>query len=101
MEQALNHARDVRNHHTLADITPDENFPSVLSLSDFLTAERLNREAPITPAQWARRFCGTSEQHPRPMNVCLHVEETQEIAQQVAFDINSFLGFVSSLAVAR
>ena len=50
-------------------------------------------------------FCGVSApdlaQDPCPTHVCLHSEETQEVAPRVAFDIDSFLGFASSLAMAR
>ena len=35
------------------------------------------------------------------MRVCLHKEETQEVEAKVAVDVDSFLGFASSLAVAR
>jgi hypothetical protein len=37
----------------------------------------------------------------RPMHICLHAEETQTIKTDVAFNINSFLGFFRSLAAAR
>ena len=33
--------------------------------------------------------------------MCLHCEQTQGIEPQVAFDVDSFLGFASSIAVAR
>ena len=51
-------------------------------------------------------FYGTSPQqqhlhYPHPMNVCLHSEQTQAVEPRVAFDIDSFLGFASSLAMAR
>jgi hypothetical protein len=35
------------------------------------------------------------------MNVCLHKEQTQAIEPLVAFDIDSMLGFCSSLAAAK
>ena len=35
------------------------------------------------------------------MHVCLHTEETQPIETDVAYDIDSFLGFLRSLAAAR
>lgn len=35
------------------------------------------------------------------MQVCLHTEETRTVEPDVAFDIDSFLGFAQSLAMAR
>jgi hypothetical protein len=48
-------------------------------------------------------FCGIPAHGPdrRPRQVCLHVEETREVSPEVAFDIDSFLFFASSLAAAR
>ena len=36
-----------------------------------------------------------------PINVCLHKEQTQAVEPDVAFDIDSFLGFATLLAIAR
>jgi hypothetical protein len=92
------------NHYGLGEIFHDPTFPSVLLLSDLISAERLARQPIPTAAQWRAMFCGVpprQQRHRRPMNVCLHKEETQEVAPRVAFDIDSFLGFASSLAMAR
>ena len=93
------------NHHGLNDIFNDPAFPSVLALSELISADRLAQQAVPTPAQWQAMFCGVPAQQrrtrPRPMNVCLHQEETQAVEPQVAFDIDSFLGFANSLAMAR
>ena len=35
------------------------------------------------------------------MNVCLHKEQTQAVEPDVAFDVDSFLGFATLLAMAR
>ena len=37
----------------------------------------------------------------RPIYICLHTKETREVISRVAFNVNSFLKFISSLAVAR
>lgn len=93
------------NHYGLNDIFNDPSFPSVLGLPDLISAERLARQHTPTPAQWRAMFCGIPppqhEPYRQPMNVCLHKEETQAVEPQVAFDIDSFLGFASSLAMAR
>jgi hypothetical protein len=88
------------DHHGLDEIFHDPHFPSVLGLSDMITADRLGRQQPPTPQQWREIFCGVSEDG-FPRQVCLHREETKAVEPQVAFDIDSFLGFASSLAVAR
>ena len=46
-------------------------------------------------------FSGCDRRQRRPRNVCLHKEQTQVVAPQVAFDVDSFLGFGNSLAIAR
>jgi hypothetical protein len=93
------------NHHSLNEIFNDRNFPSVLGLADMISADRLVRQPTPSPTQWRNMFCGIPRQsrqpRPRPMNVCLHKEETQAVEPQVAYDIDSFLGFASSLAMAR
>ena len=93
------------DHHRLDDIFNDPTFPSVLALPDLISAERLARQHIPTATQWRAMFCGVSTpnpaRNPRPMHVCLHAEETREVAPRVAFDVDSFLGFASSLAVAR
>ena len=48
-------------------------------------------------------FCGVSRESGSeyPMNVCLYKEQTQAVEPDVSFDVDSFLGFAISLAMAR
>lgn len=91
------------NHHSLGAVFNDPRFPSVLGLQGMITPERLHRERTPTAAQWEALFCGTGEGPDRrlPMNVCLHEEQTRAVEPEIAYDIDSFLGFADSLAVAR
>lgn len=91
------------NHHGLSQLFSDPAFPSVIRLSDFLTRERLDQWPEPSPRQWESMFCGVPADGPRgrPRQVCLHAEETREMEPAVSFDVDSFLGFASSLAVAR
>ena len=95
--------RHGNNHHSLDQSFSDPSFPSVLPLSGFLTSERLERQQAPTRRQWKELFCGIPargrQQFPR--QVCLHAEETQDIPPLVAFDVDSLLGFASSLTFAR
>jgi len=103
-EKMHEHMEAVGNRHSgLSEIFHDTNFPSVLGLSGMITPERLARQQETTPEQWEATFCGTSRQSGShyPANVCLHKEETQGVEPIVAFDIDSFLGFATSLALAR
>ena len=58
-----------------------------------------------TPAQWSDMFCGSMDPQCNsslPLKcVCLHKEKTQIVVPEVSFDVDSFLGFLTSLAVAR
>jgi hypothetical protein len=91
------------NHHGLEEIFNDNSFPSVLGLQEMITPERLARERMPTPEQWRSVFCGipTHGRQRYPNNVCLHKEETRAVDADIAFDIDSFLGFATSLAFAR
>lgn len=91
------------DHHSLDEIFNDDSFPSVIELGSMLSRERLEAQHTPTPRQWKEMFCGTSHRGQRrlPKNVCLHKEETRAVAPQVAFDVDSFLGFATSLAIAR
>jgi hypothetical protein len=113
-EQLCRHMSETRGqHYGLGQLFHDPNFPSVLSIPGFITAERLARQPNPTVAQWEAMFCGIPPQQqdceqeqehlpPRyPIRLCLHAEQTQAVEPQVAFDIDSFLGFASSLAMAR
>ena len=69
-----------------------------------ISADRLAQQPVPSPAQWQAMFCGLLPRRPhrtRPLHVCLHHEETQAVEPQVRFDVDSFLGFASSLAMAR
>ncbi|KIW22076.1 uncharacterized protein PV07_12538 [Cladophialophora immunda] len=89
------------DHHGLDDIFNDPDTPSVLTSPDLLTPDRLARHVPPTPAQLQSMFCGISPQQPRPPYVCLHLEETRAQPPRQGFDVDSFLGFLHSLAACR
>jgi hypothetical protein len=91
------------NHHGLGEIFNDDSFPSVLGLQEMITPERLARERAPRPEQWNSVFCGipTHGRQRYPNNVCLHEEQTRAVDADVAFDIDSFLGFATSLAFAK
>lgn len=91
------------NHHGLGATFSDDSFPSVLGLQEMITPERLARERPPRPEQWKSIFCGipTHGRQRYPNNVCLHEEQTRAVDADVAFDIDSFLGFATSLAFAK
>lgn len=91
------------NHYGLHEVFNDNTFPSVLELQEMITPERLAREQAPTPEQWKSVFCGVpangSQQH--PMRVCLHKEQVRPTVTDVAYDVDSFLGFASSLGFAK
>lgn len=89
------------NHHSLGQVFNDPDFPSVLGLGDVITPDRLARQAMPSATQWESMYCGRSRQRRYPANVCLHKEETQEVEAKIAYDVDSFLGFGTSLAMAR
>jgi hypothetical protein len=95
--------REGSNHYSLRDAFHHRRFPSVLGSEHLLAPALLAQQTQPTPAQWKALFCGVPArgEHRRPMNVCLHKEETQACEPIVGFDIDSFLGFWSSLAAAK
>ncbi|KAK3617754.1 hypothetical protein LTR22_026631 [Elasticomyces elasticus] len=90
-------------HYELNEIFNDVNFPSVLGLAEMITPERLARQQDPTADQWEAMFCGVSRKSESeyPINVCLYKEQTQAAELDVTFDVDSFLGFATSLAMAR
>jgi hypothetical protein len=94
---------ETNNHHGLGDIFKRRHFPSVLPHDEIMSPAQLQQVRLPSAAQWEEAFCGvpaTGRQR-LPMNVCLHKEQTQAIEPLVAFDIDSMLGFCSSLAAAK
>ena len=112
-EQLDQHMSTVKDHHSLNEIFNDNEFPSILNLPGMISDEQLSEQPTPTPEQWKSIFCGISSHQSHPMNVCLHKgpqEELQEEGQEepqgqgqakIRFDIDSFLGFASSLVVAK
>ena len=89
------------NHYGLGEVFNDPDFPSVLGLSEMISPERLARQENPSSSQWSSMYCGVSRRHPRPMNVCIHKEGTQEIVSHISSDIDSYIIFGNSPAVAR
>jgi hypothetical protein len=89
------------NHYGLNQVFNDPDFPSVLGLKEMISAQRLAEEQAPSPRQWEAMFCGLDRRRRFPKNVCLHKEQTQAIGVKVGFDVDSFLGFGSSLAMAK
>ena len=93
------------NHNGLSEIFNDLSFPSALGASEMMAQDHIDRDQMPSAAQWNAMFCGAS--HPKSdipslvQNVCLHKEQTQVVTPDISFDIDSFLGFATSLAIAR
>ena len=104
-EALLAHMNDDvgENHYGLDILFNDAQFPSVLGLQEMLSSERLARQQLPTPSQWKAMFCGIplDGRQRSPINMCMHEEQTQAVEPDIAFDIDSFLGFANSLAIAR
>ena len=73
----------------------------VLSSPDLLTPAQLRHYVPPNAAHLHSLLCGISPDHPQPRHVCLHKEESQAQSCQQAFDVDSHLGFLHSLAACR
>lgn len=90
-------------HFGLESISQDVDFPSVLAQKELLTSSQYGRQQRPTPAQWQAMFCGvpTQEDRDTPIDICLHEADLKIIEPEVAYDIDSFLGFATSLSIAR
>lgn len=103
-EQLQEHlAHEGNNHYGLGEVFHDRDFISVLGEEEIVNAAYLEQQAAPTTAQWQAMFCGVPTHGRQRMskNVCLHKERTHPVEPGVAFDVDSFLGFSSSLAVAK
>lgn len=92
------------NHFGLDQIFNHPSSPSVLA-PPVVTKEHPNGSQTLDGTQWNEFFCGVTSKGPqrisRVKNVCLHEEQTKPTRPDVSFDIDSFLGFATSLGVAR
>jgi hypothetical protein len=106
-EQLSRHTQSVAedDYKSLDEVFNVPTFPSVLQHSGFIKPDQIAQYGPTSGAQWKAMFCGIPTHHlhrtAKPVHVCLHKERTQAIEPGVAFDIDSFLGFATSLAMAR
>jgi hypothetical protein len=100
------------NHHSLNQIHEKPLFTSVLDKHDyeqnpaFTLYSEFGRQAFPTTDDWQATFEGTQPQNPEgpPIQLCLHQDHVPDNATDSAvqgFDVDSFLGFATSLAVAR
>ena len=89
------------NHYGLGEIFNDLNFPSVLGLSEMISAERIARQDMPSATDWSAMYCGVSRRRRKPMNVCIHKEETQAVACNMSYDIDSFVGFSNGPTFAK
>ena len=66
-----------------------------------ISAERLARQDMPTATDWSAMYYGISRRRRKPMNVCIHKEQTQAVGCDMAYDIDSFLGFGIDPAFAK
>jgi hypothetical protein len=103
---------DPENHYSLRQIHEKPLFTSVLEKHDhkqqpaFTFRHEFGRQEYPTSDDWQATFEGTQAENPdaAPMQLCLHRDHIPENGTNSAvqgFDIDSFLGFATSLAVAR
>ncbi|KIW86929.1 uncharacterized protein Z519_12394 [Cladophialophora bantiana CBS 173.52] len=92
-------------HHDLSSCFPRANFPSVLrpdhDVDQLLTPDQARADFAPSAAQWEETICGTSIDHPYPRYVCLHTHITPPTDPEISSNVDSFLGFATSLAFAR
>ena len=91
-------------HHDLREMFSSEGFASVIELPEIVQHHH-TIEAEIPQAvQWDETFCstlpGSAEGCTSVKHVCLHKERTRAVAPNTSFDVDSFLGFATSLGVA-
>lgn len=103
--ELVKHRRNVKRDGSrctnLATVFNDDTFPSVIEETyALLPREQYQSIVPPTLEQWNEMFCGTDGEDP-PLYVCLHATETSEVEVEIAFDVDSYLGFASSLAFAK
>ncbi|RSL40959.1 hypothetical protein CEP51_016635 [Fusarium floridanum] len=89
------------NHHGLNRLVP-HNVPHTLDKQNILAPEIYGEAMGLTPDQWQELFTGsaTLDFDGKPKQACLHVERPPQTPPVISFDVDSFLGFVDSLAVA-
>ncbi|KAI9654009.1 MAG: hypothetical protein M1829_001104 [Trizodia sp. TS-e1964] len=90
------------NHHPLSATYYDSPVFKALLSGSTLTAKGTSRTSYSSPFKLSKFYNGWAGSEGQDIkNICLHVMNSMEMEIQVSYDIDSFLGFASSLAFAK
>jgi hypothetical protein len=96
------HHANTEGHLSLSDFARSHShLPNTLESADLLKVGEISTEE---AAQWQHIFHGTLEENSdRPRQICLHCSQSSQVtaAATVMFDIDSIMGFTSSLSFAK
>ena len=97
-DMAKHKARGLINHNDLAAAVRGD-IPNVLNYEKTLLEQKTTRMP--SPGELREAFEGGHSQRWGPRHICLHAEKTSVRPPQLAYDVDSFMGFASSLGVAK
>ncbi|KAI9651730.1 MAG: hypothetical protein M1829_002461 [Trizodia sp. TS-e1964] len=90
------------NHYTLEETYQSIELPSVLDEEKIAKPVQAERALLASAKLCDEMFCGRiNGQSRRRKNICLHATESKHTPAALVYDIDSFLGFASSLGVAK
>jgi hypothetical protein len=76
-----------------------KNCPDVLSSSSIISQED-NLVISITPMIKRWVYCGLHDDNP-PIHLCLQVDDKPSLTTDMSFDIDSIVGYATSLMIVR
>src|SRR3954464_5567953 len=99
-EHAGSHPNHVGLQEYLDGIEEAVDCPDILGLKTMATHE-LNLASQIDGVSRRHLYCGLGKEDVSPVHICLEADDRATVTAEVTFDIDSVLGFPSSLGVAK
>ncbi|PVH90385.1 hypothetical protein DM02DRAFT_547899, partial [Periconia macrospinosa] len=99
-EQTDNHPNHIGLEEYLDRVGEEVVCPDVLG-SKTMTTHESNFASQMSEASRRYLYCGVRNDDISPVHICLKADDVASVDAEVTFDIDSVLGFPSSLAVAK
>ena len=93
------HNTNHNGKHYGLNVIGSMSIPSALANERFLKNQRPAQNV-IDGACFNKRYCGYGPRETTPRSLCLHAEKSLPQTPSTTFDVDSFIGFASSLAFA-
>ena len=99
-EHEEKHIRHFGLQEYLNDVKEAVDYADILS-SETMATREANLAEQTSAGTKRRIYCGSEDPASPPVHICLEAEDRPNAAAEVTFDIDSIVGFPTSLAIAK